>query len=206
MEFAGDKDTFCKAYKKNTDWLADRIQREADMQVIQMQTAAERIAKDYESRIAELEKPWNASRNGSHMRTTTTCGIPTVPVEESYTSKASLADGDDIPVYGEAGGTPKFSDRRVTCGQYRAKTGMILNADVNSAENIIHKRYPECVPGRGGLPLSVQKTCDLIDMVATIPVYPFFDIYLPALAKFVLCFCPRCQAVSNPHLHQPFFR
>lgn len=56
MEFNGDKDAFCKAYKMNTDWLADKIQREADMQAIKAQTAAEKIVKDYESRIAELEK------------------------------------------------------------------------------------------------------------------------------------------------------
>lgn len=56
MEFNGDKDAFCKAYKKNTDWLADKIQREADMQAFKAQAAAEKAAKDYESRIAELKK------------------------------------------------------------------------------------------------------------------------------------------------------
>lgn len=70
-------------------------------------------------------------------------GIPIVPAEESYTSKASLVDGDDMPVYGETEETPKFSGRRITRGQYRTKSGMILNADVNGAGNIIRKRYPE---------------------------------------------------------------
>lgn len=56
MEFDGDKDAFCKAYKKNAGWLADKIQREADMQAIKMQDAAKKIAKDYESRITDLEK------------------------------------------------------------------------------------------------------------------------------------------------------
>jgi putative transposase len=47
-----------------------------------------------------------------------------------------------MPVYGEAEETPKFSGRRVT-HQYRTKEGVILNADVNGAGNIIRKRYPD---------------------------------------------------------------
>lgn len=50
--FDGDKDAFCKAYKKNADGLATKIQREADMQEINAQI----VAKSYEARIAELEK------------------------------------------------------------------------------------------------------------------------------------------------------
>ena len=56
MNFDGDKDAFCKAYKKNTDGLATMIQHEADMQEVNAQIAAEKVAKDYEARIAELEK------------------------------------------------------------------------------------------------------------------------------------------------------
>ena len=54
--FDGDKDAFCKAYKKDADGLATKIQREADMQEINAQIAAEKVAKSYEARIAELEK------------------------------------------------------------------------------------------------------------------------------------------------------
>ena len=56
MEFTGDKDAFCKAYKKNADRLAEKIQSEADMQAFKAQAAVENTVKDYESRIIELEK------------------------------------------------------------------------------------------------------------------------------------------------------
>lgn len=56
MNFDGDKDAFCKAYKKNADRIATMIQHEADMQEVNAKIAAEKAAKDYEARIAELEK------------------------------------------------------------------------------------------------------------------------------------------------------
>ncbi len=56
MSFDGDKDAFCKAYKKDAKGLATKIQREADTQEINTQIAAEKATKDYEARIAELEK------------------------------------------------------------------------------------------------------------------------------------------------------
>lgn len=70
-------------------------------------------------------------------------GIPVIGTEESYTSKASLADLDPIPVYLE-GKDPEcaFSGKRISRGQYRAKNGMVLNADVNGAGNVIRKAYP----------------------------------------------------------------
>ena len=56
MEFSGDKDAFCKAYKKNEDGIAERIQREVNMQHINVQREAEKAQKAMEERIAELEK------------------------------------------------------------------------------------------------------------------------------------------------------
>ena len=56
MNFNGDKDAFCKAYKKDADGLATKIQREADMAAIKAQQEAEKAQKDMEARIAELEK------------------------------------------------------------------------------------------------------------------------------------------------------
>lgn len=41
-EFVGDKDAFCKAYKKNADGLAEKIQREADMETFKAQQEAEK--------------------------------------------------------------------------------------------------------------------------------------------------------------------
>lgn len=56
MDFAGDKDVFCKAYKKNEGGIAEKIQHEANMQHIKAQREAEKLAESYKSRIAELEK------------------------------------------------------------------------------------------------------------------------------------------------------
>ena len=52
MEFDGDKDAFCKAYKKNVDGIAERIQREVNMDTI----------KQERSQTAELTPVWGRSR------------------------------------------------------------------------------------------------------------------------------------------------
>ena len=65
-------------------------------------------------------------------------GITVITQEESYTSKASFLDGDDIPVYGETE-NPKFSGRRVMRGLYQSGNGQLINADVNGAYNILRK-------------------------------------------------------------------
>ena len=65
-------------------------------------------------------------------------GIAVITQEESYTSKASFLDNDDIPVYGEAN-NPKFSGRRVKRGLYKTSDGRLINADVNGAYNILRK-------------------------------------------------------------------
>ncbi len=67
-------------------------------------------------------------------------GIVYVEQEESYTSKASFWDNDDIPVYNND--NPKeyrFSGSRVHRGLYQTASGMVLNADVNGALNIMRK-------------------------------------------------------------------
>ena len=65
-------------------------------------------------------------------------GITVITQEESYTSKASFLDGDDIPVYGEVE-NPQFSGRRVKRGLYKAGNGRLINADVNGSYNILRK-------------------------------------------------------------------
>ena len=67
-------------------------------------------------------------------------GIVYVEQEESYTSKASFWDNDDIPVYNND--NPKeyeFSGSRVCRGLYKTANGMVLNADINGALNIMRK-------------------------------------------------------------------
>lgn len=60
--------------------------------------------------------------------------------EESYTSKASYLDNDDIPIYKEKDDTNYiFSGRRIKRGIYKSKQGKIINADLNGALNILKK-------------------------------------------------------------------
>ena len=65
-------------------------------------------------------------------------GIAVATQEESYTSKASFLDGDDIPTYGETD-NPKFSGRRIKRGLYKTSDGQLINADVNGSYNIMRK-------------------------------------------------------------------
>jgi len=67
-------------------------------------------------------------------------GIVYVEQEESYTSKASFFDDDFLPTYNADNPQKyKFSGRRITRGQYKTATGIVLNADVNGALNILRK-------------------------------------------------------------------
>ena len=67
-------------------------------------------------------------------------GIRYMEQEESYTSKASCLDLDEIPVYNpEQPYTGTFSGERIQRGLYRFSDGRIANADVNGAANILRK-------------------------------------------------------------------
>ena len=66
-------------------------------------------------------------------------GIEVIEQEESYTSKASFVDTDEIPVYGKINDEPQFSGKRIHRGLYEAKDGFRLNADVNGSYNILIK-------------------------------------------------------------------
>lgn len=67
-------------------------------------------------------------------------GIVFVKQEESYTSKSSFWDRDDIPVY-SADNTKEysFSGRRTYRGLYKTASGKTINADINGALNIMRK-------------------------------------------------------------------
>ena len=54
-DFSGDKVAFCKAYKKNDNGLAEKIQRTVDMAQIKAQQKAAKEAEATEKRIKELE-------------------------------------------------------------------------------------------------------------------------------------------------------
>ena len=60
--------------------------------------------------------------------------------EESYTSKASFFDGDEIPIYDKENQKEYiFSGKRIKRGLYQTSKGYQLNADCNGALNIIRK-------------------------------------------------------------------
>lgn len=68
--------------------------------------------------------------------------IDVIPSEESYTSKASLLDNDDMPVWNEKQTTePVFSGKRIKRGLYQSADGIKINADVNGAGNVIRKKF-----------------------------------------------------------------
>ena len=63
-----------------------------------------------------------------------------VKQEESYTSKSSFWDRDEIPVYNADNPQEfSFSGKRVHRGLYQTASGKIFNADVNGALNIMRK-------------------------------------------------------------------
>ncbi len=68
----GDKGTFCKAYKKNAGGIAERIQREVNMDILKQERdqAAELSRRDIE--IERLKRELDGSRSGNPMRIPTT--------------------------------------------------------------------------------------------------------------------------------------
>ena len=60
--------------------------------------------------------------------------------EESYTSKSDFLANDPLPIINPD--NPKkytFSGKRISRGQYKSSTGIIINADVNGSLNILRK-------------------------------------------------------------------
>ncbi|MCD7872797.1 MAG: RNA-guided endonuclease TnpB family protein [Clostridiales bacterium] len=86
-------------------------------------------------------------------------GIRFIKQEESYTSKASFPDNDDIPVYGKVDTKPAFSGKRAPQrytdsfgehyrkngfrGWYISSNGSRINSDLNGAANIGRKCIPD---------------------------------------------------------------
>ncbi len=66
-------------------------------------------------------------------------GINFIETEESYTSKASFLDGDELPTFGAKPEGWKPSGRRTKRGLYRTGSFQTINADCNGAANILRK-------------------------------------------------------------------
>jgi putative transposase len=65
--------------------------------------------------------------------------IKFVETEESYTSKASFLDNDELPKYGEKPDGWQPSGKRIKRGLYRSADNWLVNADCNGSANILRK-------------------------------------------------------------------
>ena len=67
-------------------------------------------------------------------------GINIIKQEESYTSKASFFDKDNIPIYCDNNHNAySFSGQRIKRGLYKTGSNKLINADINGALNIMRK-------------------------------------------------------------------
>ncbi|GHO97266.1 hypothetical protein KSF_073140 [Reticulibacter mediterranei] len=77
-------------------------------------------------------------------------GITVLLTEESYTSRASFLDRDEMPIYDRKQITkPTFSGKRIERGLYCSKDGILINADCNGSGNIIRKVAPDAFGSEG---------------------------------------------------------
>ncbi len=97
-------------------------------------------------------------------------GIEFVETEESYTSKSSFLDNDELPKYGEKPVQEyKFSGKRIKRGLYKTQNGFLINADLNGAANIIRKANQN---------VSIQTSFDLSEVCREVLSLPhLYDIF-----------------------------
>ena len=70
-------------------------------------------------------------------------GISVKTVNESYTSKCSFLDGEEICKH------ERYLGKRIKRGLFRASDGRLINADVNGSYNILRKCKPEAFDADG---------------------------------------------------------
>lgn len=67
-------------------------------------------------------------------------GIAFAEQEDAYTSRASFMDDDPVPDADvQDNGRLKFAGKRVHRGLYRTRDGLLVNADLNAAANVLSK-------------------------------------------------------------------
>ncbi|WXG40400.1 MAG: transposase [Candidatus Freyarchaeum deiterrae] len=64
-------------------------------------------------------------------------GITVIEQEEDHTSKCSFLDGEPVQHF------DKYAGNRTSRGLFRSSKGIIINADVNAAYNIVRKAFPD---------------------------------------------------------------
>ena len=70
-------------------------------------------------------------------------GIKVIQREESYTSKCSFIDSEEICKH------EKYKGNRIKRGLYKTQIGRLINADLNGALNILKKEIPNAFDGYG---------------------------------------------------------
>ena len=70
-------------------------------------------------------------------------GINMLTIDESYTSKCSFLDGEDICKH------DTYTGRRVKRGLFKSADGTLINADVNGSYNILRKCMPNAFDADG---------------------------------------------------------
>jgi putative transposase len=88
-------------------------------------------------------------------------GINAIIDTEEYTSKCSFLDWEEMCHH------EKYIGKRVTRGLFRSGIGILINADVNAAYNIIRKVFPNAFRGHGieGIVLS-PKRLSILDILS----------------------------------------
>jgi putative transposase len=66
-------------------------------------------------------------------------GLRFIETEESYTSKASFVDQDELPTFGAKPEGWQSSGKRTKRGLFRTEMNQYINADCNGAANILRK-------------------------------------------------------------------
>ncbi len=88
-------------------------------------------------------------------------GIAVTTNEESYTSKCSFLDNEEVCKHAE------YKGKRVKRGLFRASDGRLINADVNGALNILKKYLEKVVRNKE----EILNSLDLIEVCSTPAVY-----------------------------------
>ena len=88
-------------------------------------------------------------------------GIAVTTNEESYTSKCSFLDNEEVCKHAE------YKGERVKRGLFRASNGRLINADVNGALNILRKYLEKVVRNKE----EILNSLDVIEVCSTPSVY-----------------------------------
>ena len=88
-------------------------------------------------------------------------GIAVTTNEESYTSKCSFLDNEEVCKH------EKYKGKREKRGLFRASNGRLINADVNGALNILKKYLEKVVRNKE----AILNSLDLIEVCSTPSVY-----------------------------------